>query len=576
MPERTKAGTMPRSVECILHKDLVDACKPGDRVEMIGVYRALAGRSSGTSSGQFKTVLIVTNVKIKLNDTSCQVTGDDIRVIKKLSKKKDMFDILSRSIAPSIYGHENIKKAVCLMLLGGVEKNLPNGTHIRGDINILMVGDPSTAKSQTLRAIMNTAPLAINTTGKGASGVGLTAAVTMDRDSGERRLEAGAMVLADRGVVCIDEFDKMSDDDRVAIHEVMEQQTVTIAKAGIHTSLNARCSVIAASNPVYGQYDRSKKPHENIALPDSLLSRFDLLFIVLDKLDTEFDRAISDHVLGLHQTRNEERSNDMYADMEDSDDEVDHDANDIWEKQKHTGVAASLRKKSGQQAKPFLKLDVCKKYIAYCKSKSRPKLTDEAVEIMAQEYAQLRDVEQGGTLPITARQFETMIRLSSAHAKMRLAKEITKKDVEEIIKLVRFALKSSQEDENEQAEESEDDEDMEVEEKSSQRKSGRVNKKDDDDEELMDKVPPKRSQKRGDVPQSSQNKRRPNAKAQIKMVTKAVSSYFKKMKKEEVTVADLLKYIKSTKQNISEKDLLSVVKNWMIQENYFMLKTNQL
>jgi DNA replication licensing factor MCM3 len=214
---------LPRSVQVILENDLVDKAKPGDRIEVNGVFRCKGSAMNGVTNGIFQTHIVATGINSLIAEKSKpNLSEQDIRNIRKISSEQNVFDLLSRSIAPTIEGKLEVKKGLLLQLLGGSEKVLPNGTHLRGDINLLMVGDPSTAKSQLLRHIMDIAPLAINTTGRGSTGVGLTAAVCVDKDTGERHLEAGAMVLADRGIVCIDEFDKMNDLDRVAIHEVME------------------------------------------------------------------------------------------------------------------------------------------------------------------------------------------------------------------------------------------------------------------------------------------------------------------------------------------------------------------
>ncbi|TEA10369.1 DNA replication licensing factor mcm3 [Colletotrichum sidae] len=459
MPERAPAGQLPRGVDVILDDDLVDKAKPGDRVQLVGIYRTLGNRNTNHNSALFKTVIVANHLVLLSSKSGGGVatqalTDTDIRNINKISKKKNLLGLLSQSLAPSIYGHDYIKRAILLMLLGGTEKNLENGTHLRGDINILMVGDPSTAKSQLLRFVLNTAPLAVATTGRGSSGVGLTAAVTSDKETGERRLEAGAMVMADRGVVCIDEFDKMSDIDRVAIHEVMEQQTVTIAKAGIHTSLNARCSVVAAANPIFGQYDTHKDPHKNIALPDSLLSRFDLLFVVTDDIEDARDRQVSEHVLRMHRYRQpgtedgapvRENPNQTLGIGTNSQANTPSTA-DVYEKfdkMLHAGV--TLTPGRGGNKKPeVLSIPFMKKYIQYAKNRIHPKLTQLASDRIADIYVGLRNDEMEGnqrrTSPLTVRTLETLIRLATAHARSRLSQQVEERDALAAEAILRFAL----------------------------------------------------------------------------------------------------------------------------------------
>ncbi|XP_071451294.1 DNA replication licensing factor Mcm3 [Hetaerina americana] len=469
MPEKAPAGQLPRAVDIICDNDLVDQCKPGDRVQIVGNYRCLPNKQGSLTSGVFRTVLIACNIMLMSKETSVpSIKREDIRICKKLARykgnsrdpngAKNIFELLGQSLAPSIHGHTYVKRAILCMLLGGVEKVLVNGTRLRGDINILLIGDPSVAKSQLLRYVLCTAPRAVPTTGRGSSGVGLTAAVTTDQETGEKRLEAGAMVLADRGVVCIDEFDKMSDMDRTAIHEVMEQGRVTIAKAGIHARLNARCSVLAAANPVYGRYDQYKTPMENIGLQDSLLSRFDLLFVMLDIVDPEIDSKISDHVVRMHRYRNPKEQDGevlpmgstwadqlstMNPDTENGEIENGNDTEET-STQVYEKYDPLLHGASRSKSDKIISVDFMRKYIHIARC-IKPTLTSEAAAAIAEEYSKLRsqdaisESDVARTQPVTVRTLETLIRLSTAHARSRLSRSVDMEDAHAAIELVQYA-----------------------------------------------------------------------------------------------------------------------------------------
>lgn len=495
-PERTPLGQLPRNVEVVLQDDLVDKLKPGDRMQIVGIFKCIAS-SSTNISGNFRTVLIASSVYSLTTEINVpKVTSEDIREINKLSTRHDFFDILCDSLAPSIYGSDYIKKALILQLLGGVEKNLEHGTHLRGDINVMLIGDPSTAKSQFLRHILSISPNAIATTGRGSTGVGLTAAIVVDKDTGERHLEAGAMVLGDRGVVCIDEFDKMNEIDRVAIHEVMEQQTVTIAKAGIHVSLNARCSVLSAANPIYGEYQKDMPAAKNIGLPDSLLSRFDLVFICLDEKDPILDRNISDRVIRNHQFPSDIHSiltgfDEKIIEPEiNNDDEAEHQVFKKYNKLLH-----------GNTKKKILTKNFLKKYIFYAKKTVKPLLTDNAKNKIMEEWTKLRenkDLENENNfqaVPITVRTLETLIRLSTAHAKARLSKNVEVVDCEFAVEILKYTLGDDKAKKNSLKKVDEDYQKNNLEEnnkkrekRSSEKKKQRITEIEDVDEENINNI----------------------------------------------------------------------------------------
>ncbi len=400
-PEELPPGQLPRSIEVLVTDDLVDKARPGDRVIISGILSVKQEHSPRLGRlTTFTTYLEANHVEVSTKGVEeVEITPEDEEKIREAAKDPAIIDKIIKSIAPSIYGMEEVKEAIAYMLFGGVPKVMPDGVKIRGDIHVLIVGDPGTAKSQLLQYVARLAPRGIYTSGKGSTAAGLTATVIRDKTTGDFFLEAGALVLADNGVAAIDEIDKMRAEDRVAMHEAMEQQTVSIAKAGIVAMLNARTSILAAANPAFGRYMSNRPVSENINLPVTILSRFDFIFVLTDKPNKARDAALVDHVL-------------------------------------------SLRAMKGEVSAPFSP-DFLRKYIAYARKHVKPRLTEEAMEKIKAYFLGLREkASEDSPVPITVRQLETLVRAAEARARMALRSEVTAEDAEAVIRLMDYYLRT--------------------------------------------------------------------------------------------------------------------------------------
>jgi len=395
-PEELPPGQTPRFVEVqVVGSDIVDVARPGDHVRVIGIVRA-KGPGGRDLKKPLKIILEANNIiTLSKEPEAIEITPEDEARILEVARSPDAYERLIDSVAPSIYGLRHIKEAILLQLFGGVPKSLPD-INVRGEINILIVGDPGVAKSQLLKYAVKLAPRGLYTTGRGTTAAGLTAALVQN-ERGGFTLEAGALVLADRGLCAIDEIEKMRTEDKVAIHEAMEQQTVSIAKGGVMATLNARTAVLAAANPALGRYDKNRSPVENLPFSATLLSRFDLIFIIKDVPEEEADAEMSSHILGLH---------------------------------------------GRGPPEPPIPPELLRKYIAYAKVRRKPKLSDEALARIQEYYLKMRkaSAEEGASIGITPRQLESLVRLTEARARALLRDAATAEDADVAIRLMEKAL----------------------------------------------------------------------------------------------------------------------------------------
>jgi replicative DNA helicase Mcm len=412
LPEDLPPGQLPHYVNVSMKQDLVDYARPGDRIVLTGIVRIEQERISGvkqSESALYRLRIDGDNIefiggkgtKSSRRTEREEISPDEQKIIKTLAKNDDIYNRLIESFAPHIRGHEIFKEAILLLIVGSTQRALSDGSKVRGDINVFLVGDPGTAKSEMLKFCARIAPRGLYTSGRGSTAAGLTAAVVRDT-SGIFMLEAGAVVLGDQGLVCIDEFDKMRPEDRSALHEVMEQQSASIAKGGIVATLNARTSILAAANPMFGKYDPFKNLTENVNLPIPLLTRFDLVFVVRDIPGEEKDRQIAEHIISQHG-------------------------------------------ESGTDTTSLIDVDILTKYLAYAK-RIDPALTKEAESKIMEFYLKMRSIEgedKEKMITITPRQLEGLIRLATARARLLLKNQVEGDDAERAIYLFNKMLENS-------------------------------------------------------------------------------------------------------------------------------------